>query len=63
MHVIKAKHNLMNYIGSLKLGKSIDFSEPFKKFSTFYQFWNNIIVLIILDKINYPNNIWMRFLS
>ena len=53
----------MNYVRCLSLSKSIRLSESVEKLSTLSQLWNHINVDIILNQIDYSDNIRMRLLS
>ena len=63
MHIIKSEHDLTNYVGCLTLRKAIKLRQTIKQLTAFDNLWDNIIIFIVFDQINYPNNIRMRLLA
>ena len=63
VHIIETKHNLVNYVNSLRLSKARHFGKPIKQFPTFYDLRHNIVIVSIFNQINDSDEIRVRFFS
>ena len=63
VHVVQAKHHLVDDIGGLSFSKAVDLDESLEELASFNDFWDDIIVLLIFQQVYYSDNVWMRFLS
>lgn len=63
VHVIKAKHDLVNDIDSLWLSEAGALGKSVEQLTTFDNFWDHIIIFSIFYQIDNSDNIWVRFFA
>jgi len=59
VQIIKPQQNLIYNSTDISFPEIINPCQSFKKFTTFNNFWNNIIILLILNYFNNLNQVWM----
>lgn len=63
VHIVQAKHYLMDDVGRLRFRKAIELGQSFEQFATLDELRDHIVVVSVFDEVYNPYDVGMGFLA